>query len=270
LRHELRKEQILLNDSIIVTAATGGIGSEVAKALAKKGQNLVLAGRNKDKAEGMFTELLELGSPDVRFKHLDFDHLDSIEAFAEEFECIKGLVVCPPRIKPTADPLPDQSTWLYEYNRVFLNPLELIKCLIPAMKAGAQINEFGRSSAVLISGISSRQAMSNYAINNSLRAGWQAQIKTLANAFGPIGIAFNSISLGGVLTETYKSKLNQKAQDAGKTIQEQMDLEVGNVPLRRYAEPQEVGSVVAETILTMSKHITGQNIIMDGGFVQAY
>ena len=257
-------------DGIVVTAATGGIGTEISKSLARRGEKLILAVRNQDKAKNLKDVLVKLGAAKVESIHLDFDDAQSIEGISSKFESVKGLVICPPRIKPTDDPLPDQANWLHAYQQVFLNPLEIVKILIPALKIGALTTKAGRSSVVLVSGISSKQAMSHYAINNSIRAGWQAQIKTLANAFGPDGIAFNSVSLGGVLTEAYRSKLEGKAVEMNRTFNEQLSFEVSNVPLRRYAHPEDVGVIVADVLLSLSKHITGQNIIADGGFIQTY
>ena len=259
----------MTNDPIIVTAATGGIGSSVAKELASRGHSLILAVRNLDKARLLAAELLKLGAKDVRSIHFDFEDSTTIQAISNLVSSCKGLVLCPPRIQPTADPLPENEKWLKVYNQIFLQPLGLIKAIVPALIHHASDSD-NRASVVLISGISSKQAMGNYAINNSIRAGWQAQIKTLANSFGPSGVAFNSVSLEGVLTAAYREKIEAKSVRVGHTFEEQMELEVSNVPLRRYAQPDDVGKAVTDVLLSMSIHMTGQNIVLDGGFIQTY
>ena len=50
-------ENILQNKNCLITGATGGIGKEIAKCLAKKRCNLFLTGRSKEKLEEIYNEI---------------------------------------------------------------------------------------------------------------------------------------------------------------------------------------------------------------------
>ncbi len=82
---------------IIVTGATSGIGKELSKKLVLRGESVVLACRNAQKAEIFRKELLELNPNAEIFIHsLDLESLDSVRKFAktilEKYPKIYSLV----------------------------------------------------------------------------------------------------------------------------------------------------------------------------------
>ena len=72
------------------------------------------------------------------------------------------------------------------------------------------------------------------------------------------------------MTEKYIAKLKKNAEGGGESFDDQMKEEVSNVPLRKYAEPVEVAKAVEGLLSEFSDHITGMNIMCDGGFTRAY
>lgn len=74
---------------------------------------------------------------------------------------------------------------------------------------------------------------------NVLRTAWVGQMKTMAFAYGADRVNFNTVSLGGVLTDSYKEKLANRGKQGGRTYEEQLAQETDNVPLKRYAEPSD-------------------------------
>ncbi len=103
-----------------------------------------------------------------------------------------------------------------------------------------------------------------------LRSMWLAQAKALSHELGPQHIYVNSVSPGGVLTERAVSKMQEKAKINNRTFQEQYIQSVDNVPLRKYAQPEEIASVVEFFLSDKSNHVTGTNLLCDGGFTRAY
>ena len=107
-------------------------------------------------------------------------------------------------------------------------------------------------------------------MNNSIRAAWAAQAKTLAFAYGEKNIHFNTVSIGGAMTPKYTERMEQKAQTNGVTLEVQMQEEVANVPLRKYASMQDIANAVYGLLGPFSDHITGANVLLDGGYTQSY
>ncbi|MGN1245874.1 MAG: SDR family NAD(P)-dependent oxidoreductase [Muribaculaceae bacterium] len=73
----------------IVTGATGSIGKEIARALALRGSNIVLACRNTSRAEELRSELLAMpGCGEVTVAKVSLDSLDSIRDFCNHIKAL--------------------------------------------------------------------------------------------------------------------------------------------------------------------------------------
>ena len=126
----------------------------------------------------------------------------SIEAFGQELSAqgavLDGVVLMPPQLPRSNDPLPTNDTWREAFQNSFIGPLALLKEAMAHMLPDPANGR--RSKVVIISAISSAQVIGNYALSNAIRAAWAAEAKTLAFALGPRGIHINTLSLGGILT----------------------------------------------------------------------
>ena len=80
----------------------------------------------------------------------------------------------------------------------------------------------------------------------------------------------NTLSLGGTLSPWYRERIGDRAHKAGVSFEEQLEVETENVPLKKYGEPSEVAAVTEGLLSSMSDHMTGLNILHDGGFTRAY
>ncbi|WP_039949408.1 SDR family oxidoreductase [Vibrio ichthyoenteri] len=234
----------------LVTCANSGIAKAIINKFRSDGVGLTLMTRTKK------DDHLEL----------DFFSKESIEKSIEYLKInnisFDSLVLILPRIPPSANALPESDEWLMLFENYFVNPMFFLKELIKLelLKSDAKV--------VMISGVSSKQAMKNYALNNVIRSSWIAQMKTLALSFS--SMSFNSVSLGGVLTESYINKMEIKAGEQGVSYDNIISQEVENVPMRKYATPEDVANVVVPLCGSFASHMTGQNIVVDGGFIKTY
>jgi len=72
--------------TVIITGGNTGIGKATALHLARKGARVILACRNRDKAETAIADIQqETGSTDVLYMQLDLASLKSVRCFAETF-----------------------------------------------------------------------------------------------------------------------------------------------------------------------------------------
>ncbi|XP_020359026.1 dehydrogenase/reductase SDR family member 13 [Oncorhynchus kisutch] len=72
--------------TVIVTGSNTGIGKMTALDLARRGARVILACRNKQRAEAALADIKrESGSNEVVFMHLDLGSLKSVRTFAETF-----------------------------------------------------------------------------------------------------------------------------------------------------------------------------------------
>ena len=110
--------------------------------------------------------------------------------------------------------------------------------------------------------------MGHYASSNVIRCAWLAEARTLAFASGDKGIHVNTLSLGGTLTPGYAASLEGRARKAGTTFEQRLAEETANVPLRKFGAPDEVAAAVEGLLSPFSNHMTGLNVLHDGGFTR--
>jgi NAD(P)-dependent dehydrogenase (short-subunit alcohol dehydrogenase family) len=76
----------LAGKTAIVTGATGGIGKEIARGLAKLGATVIVGARNPSKGEQVVEELKKDGGPNVSAMVVDVSSIASMKQFAEDFQ----------------------------------------------------------------------------------------------------------------------------------------------------------------------------------------
>jgi len=260
--------------TVLLTGATGGIGLAVSKRLANSGYSVVLAARDAGKLQLLSDELARLfpGAGTYSCISVDMTRDDSVKLFAEELASrnvsLDGAVLMPPQDPPTNDPLPSSEKWREILQNSFIGPLALLRAAIATMQPDPANGK--RCKIVIISGISSVQVLGHYASSNVIRCAWLAEAKTLAFALGDRGIHVNTLSLGGTLTPGYAASLERRAAGAGMSIEQRLADETANVPLKKYGSPVEVAVAVEGLLSPFSDHMTGVNILHDGGFTKAY
>jgi 3-oxoacyl-[acyl-carrier protein] reductase len=196
----------------------------------------------------------------------------SIETFSARLETLAleldGAVLMPPQPHAANDPLPDSEVWRTLFQTSFIGPLATLKAAISRMQPNVANGQ--RAKIVIISGMSSAQVLGHYATSNVIRTAWLGEAKTLAFALGERNIHINTLSLGGTLTPDYRDSIAKRAAAVGQSFDERLDAETDNVPLRKYGEPSEVAIAVEGLLSPFSDHMTGLNILHDGGFTRAY
>ena len=82
--------------------------------------------------------------------------------------------------------------------------------------------------------------------------------RTLAVELAPHGVLVNALSPGFTLTELTRSTL----------LHEEFETLSTQVPAGRFAEPQEIATVALFLTSESNSYMTGQNIVVDGGFTR--
>lgn len=259
-----------MSKTVLVTGATGGIGRSLCERLALTGWKIILAARDADRLRSLARRL---DHPE-RHSTISVDMADdlSVDAFADRLKAsvqnLDGIVLMPPPLPRDATVFPESARWHAYFQQSFVGPLRLLSAAIDLMEP--DVVAARRGKIVIVSAISSVQLVAQYAASNVLRPAWLGQAKTLAFALGGRGIHVNTVSLGGVLTEEYSQLIAGRGTKAGWTFEQQLAEETANVPLGKYGHPAEVAAVIEALLSEFSDHLTGVNIICDGGFTRSY
>jgi 2-dehydro-3-deoxy-D-gluconate 5-dehydrogenase len=107
------------------------------------------------------------------------------------------------------------------------------------------------------------KGMSHY--TTSKHALW-GLTKCLALELGPHGIRANAVAPGPSLTEGAIEYIQAGAPE-GIDIEAQWATAAGRVPMRRWAEPDEIARIVVFLASDLAAYVTGAQIVVDGGYL---
>ncbi len=95
-----------------------------------------------------------------------------------------------------------------------------------------------------INSVSSRQPIANLALSNSLRPAVLGYLKTLSQEVAAEGVTVNAVLPGYTLTERQDELANAAAARTGRPREEIVAGWIGNTPIGRMAQPDEIGAMV--------------------------
>ncbi len=133
-----------------------------------------------------------------------------------------------------------------------------IKNVAPLMKAQK------RGCIVNISTASAKVALPMRSPYVASKVGVLGLTHTVAREYGPFGIRCNSILPGLIDNERGRSILANHAKEKGVSFEEAEQDFLEFISLRTWIDPAEVGDLAVFLASPAGRHITGQNIGMDG------
>ena len=124
---------------VVLTGATGSIGREIARGLCEKGESLILACRNMEKAEAFAGELIEeYPGISVCCRHLDLESPENVRKFAAGLNGKISGVICNAGIM-CRNYRTDRKGREMSMAVNFFNTVLLAQLLIPKIKDGGAL-----------------------------------------------------------------------------------------------------------------------------------
>lgn len=241
--------------TVLITGATRGIGRQLAGDFESLGANLILTGTRPDQIEELNRSLETEGrGKNIHYLCADFSDERSLLDFMQDLRRYDRIDVCVNnaginRINYIYDaPLTD---WDAVLNVNLRAPFLILHDVSRTMKS----NGYGRIVNIgSIFGVVSREKR---AIYSSSKSGLVGLTRAAAIDLAPYGILVNCVSPGFVRTDLTESILSEA---------EIRDL-TARIPLGRMAVPEDISKAIVFLSSDLNTYITGQNIVVDGGYV---
>ena len=253
----------------LVVGGSAGIGLATARLLAAEGAAVTIASRDTVRLQDAAARIGQSASagPDntpleVAWFGVDVTADDAEDRLIAQYGDGKGLdilvVTVGGSIRGRFDSHGDDA-WHDNYNMNVIGPVRTVRALLPSLEAG-------RSPAIVLLGAAgAKMPYVNQVVSNVHKAGLLALVKTLSHELAPKGIRVNAVSPGRTLTRLWLDRAERLAAEQGTTPGEVIDEFASEIPLGRFADPDEIAQAVVFVASDRASYITGQSISVDGG-----
>src|ERR1700734_2285179 len=242
----------LSGKTALVTGASRGIGRATALSLAEAGaQVLVHYSKGEKEADAVVAEIRKASGKAEKLG-ADLCKPEGPHALAKQVRAIVGdrldILVTNAGVSKAASV---EDTTLEDFDTLFAvnvrAPYFLVQQLLPVLCKGSTI--------IFTSSLAAHATVGNLSAYAATKGAVDTLVKHFASALGPRGIRVNAVAPGVVETDMS----NFTKTEAGRATA------LGMQALKRLAEPDDIGDVVAFLASDDARWITGDTIHVDGG-----
>ncbi|MEC7916541.1 MAG: SDR family oxidoreductase [Actinomycetota bacterium] len=228
----------------LVTGASRGIGEHCARSLAQQGARVALAARSQDDLNKVAQDLPH--DPVVIVADLAQQGA-GVDLAHSAIEALGGVDILVNNAGVSEIRGEDEMVMRLNYHA----PLETTKALV------RQMAERGHGSVVHMSSIAGATGVAELPTYGATKAALDSLTRSQAAQFGKYGVRVNAVAPGLIITEMWEE--GRKTPGLADGLAE-------HIALGRWGEPEEIGSVVAFLASDSAAYVTGQTIVVDGGF----
>ncbi|MDF2581369.1 MAG: polS 3 [Mycobacterium sp.] len=240
----------------VVSGATSGIGTEIARRLHADGMRVVIAGRSPERGAAVEAELGE----GAVFVPVDLTQPGAADALIADAVSRFGAV----------DVLVNNAA--IDHTGALLDvPVEEIRQTLETnvvaavqllQAAGRAMAGSGGGSIINITSRLASAGVAGMAIYSASKGAMEAITRTAAIELAPHGIRVNAVAPGLTRTPLYDDWM-ATLDDPEQTARDQ----AAAIPLGRIAEPQDVAAAVSFLASPGAAYITGTSLPVEGGFL---
>lgn len=239
-------------DIFLITGASSGIGKDIALRFHELGASVIASGRNMERLSSLKEKASQPEKIFLEPKDLveNINELPQwIRSLKEKYGRLKGLISCAGIISDQPVQVLDENTAKRLFDINYFAPVFLAKGFSDRRVYAAE-----NASITFIASISAFLGEKAQTFYGASKAALIASAKTMSHELAP-KVRVNCVSPGPIGTEM----TNQAIQTHGHANIERCTLGLGSV--------KDVSSLVAFLASQEARWITGQNYILDGGYI---
>jgi 3-oxoacyl-[acyl-carrier protein] reductase len=253
----------LKGKNALVCGSTKGIGFAIAKQFALLGANVTMMARNGELLEKVIRDLPCSEGQKHDFLVADFSKPEQVKAAIETK--IQAHYTYHILVNNSGGPSPGPALGAKEEQFVNAFNTHLISShyLVQGVVNGMKQNGFGRIINIISTSV--KIPLKGLGVSNTIRGAVANWSKTLAAELAPMGITVNNILPGATGTDRLKQIIEGKAVKQNESIDEVNKEMLSEIPMNRFAQPDEIAYAACFLASDYSAYITGINIPVDGG-----
>jgi NAD(P)-dependent dehydrogenase (short-subunit alcohol dehydrogenase family) len=252
----------------VVLGGTGGLGGAMADALGSAGARVAVLGRNRERGAERVAAIESAGGVAAFFEADALQESSlrrALEAIQQHYGIPTVLVNSAGGNRPDATLPPGAdfcklptSAWREVFD------LNLVGgTLLPCQVFGEAMLSAGKGSVINIASMSGMIPLSRVVAYSAAKAAVLNLTQFLAREWATRGVRVNAISPGFFPAEQNRGLLYQ----ADGSLSERGRQIISHTPMARFGNPEELsGAVIWLASPRASSFVTGQNIVVDGGF----
>jgi NAD(P)-dependent dehydrogenase (short-subunit alcohol dehydrogenase family) len=233
---------------VLVTGATGGLGSAVSERLHREGATVYLTDLDPEQGVAVAAEL----GARARFLALDVTDEDAWSAAVAQVERAGERLTTLVNCAGAALKRPLVDTSLSEFRRIV--DLNLVGTFLGVRTAGRHLADGG--SVVNISSLNGVLATAELGAYVASKFAVSALTRVAALEYANRGIRVNAVCPGSIETPI---------TDSADFVDTDWDAYVRTIPLGRRGVPAEVANAVLYLVSDDSRYVTGTDLVIDGG-----
>ncbi|MDJ0824856.1 MAG: SDR family oxidoreductase [Rhodobacter sp.] len=247
----------------LVCASSKGLGLGCARALAEAGVDLVMNARGAEALEAAAHKVREAFGVDVTAVAADITDADGRAAVLAAAGPVDILVTNAGGPPPGMWTDWDRDDFLAALEANMLTPIALMKALVPGMM------DRGWGRVVNITSQSVKAPIAVLGLSNSARAGLTGYVAGTARQVAGKGVAINNLLPGSHDTARRTAIDEMISKNQGISVAEATAQVQAEIPAGRYGTVEEFGAACAFLCSQCAGFIIGQNVLLDGGNVNA-
>ncbi|WP_421697061.1 SDR family oxidoreductase [Ancylobacter sp.] len=251
----------------VIVGGSYGIGEATAAILLREGAQVLIASRSRENLDAARARLETATgrAPDVCVADVVKDGAAAETLMGEArrrwgaLDILIGAVGG--SVRADFDTLSDED-WLASYEFNVLSTVRSVRAALPLLAAG------DAPAVVTLGAAAAKMPYAHQIMTNVHKAGLLGLVKTLALELGEKGIRINAVGPGRTKTALWINRATKMAAERGVPVDEIYAEFSHEIPLKRFAEPEEIAVMVAWLASPLASYITGQSINVDGGIAR--
>jgi len=246
----------------LVCGASQGIGLAAAQALAGLGADVTLLARREERLRELVPTLPSDRGQTHGWIAVDSADTDALRAKVEALVAAKPVHIL---VNNTGGPPPGpvHGAQIAAFEAAYRQHLIANHVLAETVVPGMERDGYGRIVNVISTSV--KEPLQGLGVSNTTRWAVASWAKTLATELAPRGITVNNVLPGSTETPRIEQIIDNTSAKTGRSREDVFEKMVSEIPMRRFARPEETAAAIAFLCSPAASYITGVNLPVDGG-----